>query len=153
MRRRLDGARLLRAVTLFFAANMLVFAAAAWSGASIAFAFFVWASIYGVMVVSQLWAFAADTFNLKSGQRLFPVIMVGANVGALAGAKTAQLAVAALTPIGLMLLATLVLLATMLLAGPERVRCLTAHARSPRSTASRCRSCSVASGSCCATAT
>jgi AAA family ATP:ADP antiporter len=71
------------------------------------------------MVVSQLWAFAADTFNLKSGQRLFPVIMVGANVGALAGAKTAQLAVAALTPVGLMLLATLVLLATMALMGPE----------------------------------
>ena len=119
VRRRLDGARLLRAVTLFFAVNMLVFASVAWSGASIAFAFFVWASIYGVMVVSQLWAFAADTFNLKSGQRLFPVIMVGANVGALAGAKTAQLAVAALTPVGLMLLATLVLLATMLLMGPE----------------------------------
>jgi ATP:ADP antiporter, AAA family len=119
VRRRLDGARLLRAVTVFFAANMLVFAAVAWSGTSIAFAFFVWASIYGVMVVSQLWAFAADTFNLKSGQRLFPVIMVGANVGALAGAKTAQLAVAALTPVGLMLLATLVLLATMLLMGPE----------------------------------
>ena len=79
---------------MFFAANMLVFAAAAWSGASIAFAFFVWASIYGVMVVAQLWAFAADSFNLKSGQRLFPVIMVGANIGALVGAKTAQLAVA-----------------------------------------------------------
>jgi ATP:ADP antiporter, AAA family len=119
VRRRLDGARLLRAVTVFFAANMLAFAAVAWSGTSIAFAFFVWASIYGVMVVSQLWAFAADTFNLKSGQRLFPVIMVGANVGALAGAKTAQLAVAALSPVGLMLLATLVLLATMLLMGPE----------------------------------
>jgi len=119
VRRRLDGARLLRAVTVFFAANMLLFAAAAWSGISIAFVFFVWASIYGVMVVSQLWAFAADTFNLKSGQRLFPVIMVGANVGALVGAKTAQLAVAALTPVGLMLLATLVLLATILLVGPE----------------------------------
>jgi AAA family ATP:ADP antiporter len=120
VRRRLDGAKLLRAVTLFFAANMLVFAAAAWSGMAIAFVFFVWASIYGVMVVAQLWAFAADSFNLKSGQRLFPVIMVGANVGALAGAKTAQLAVAALTPVGLMLVATLVLLATLLLLGPER---------------------------------
>jgi ATP:ADP antiporter, AAA family len=119
VRRRLDGARLLRAVTLFFAANMLAFAAAAWSGIAIAFVFFVWASIYGVMVVAQLWAFAADTFNVKSGQRLFPVIMVGANVGALVGAKTAQLAVAALTPIGLMLVATFVLLTTMLLVGTE----------------------------------
>ena len=120
VRRHLDGARLLRAVTAFFAANMLIFAAAAYAGASIAFTFFVWVSIYGVMVVAQLWAFAADTFNLKSGQRLFPVIMVGANLGALAGAKSAQLAVAALTPVGLMLVATAALLATLFMTGPER---------------------------------
>ena len=120
LRRRLDGARLLRTITAFFALNMLAFAAAAWSGVSIAFVFFVWVSIFGVMVVAQMWAYAADTFNLKSGQRLFPVIMVGANVGALVGAKSAQLAVAALTPIGLMLVATLALTLTLLLAGPER---------------------------------
>lgn len=120
VRRRLDGARLLRAITVFFAANMLAFAAAAALGAPIAFAFFVWVSIFGVMVVAQMWAYAADTFNLKSGQRLFPVIMVGANVGALAGAKSAQLAVEALTPIGLMLVATAALAATLYLAGPER---------------------------------
>ena len=120
VRRRLDGERLLRAVTVFFALNMLVFCMAAWSGAPIAFPFFVWVSIFGVMVIAQLWAFAADSFNLKSGQRLFPVIMVGANVGALAGAKTAQLSVAALTPVGLMLVATGILLATLVVAGPER---------------------------------
>ena len=69
-----------------------------WRGSSVTprFAFFVWVSIYGVMITAQFWAFAADTFNLKSGQRLFPVIMLGANLGALAGAKCAQLAVAAL---------------------------------------------------------
>jgi len=120
LRRRLDGAGLLRAITIFFAANLLVFAGAAWSGMSIAFVFFIWASIYGVMVVSQLWAFAADSFNTKSGQRLFPVIMVGANLGAIAGAKTAQLAVATLTPVGLMIASSLLLLATLWLAGPER---------------------------------
>ena len=116
--------------------------------------FFVWVSIYGVMVVAQMWAFAADSFNLKSGQRLFPVIMVGANLGALAGAKTAQLAVAALTPVGLMLVATCALLATLLLDGAGASRgARTDRARSPSSTAGRCRSCSAASASCCATAT
>jgi len=120
VRRRLDGERLLRAITLFFASNMLVFAAFAGSGTSFAFAFYVWVSVFGLTVVAQLWAFAADSFNLKSGQRLFPVIMVGANLGALAGAKTAQLTVAALTPVGLLVAATVVLLATMFLAGPER---------------------------------
>ncbi len=120
VRRRLDGERLLRAVTAFFASNLLLFWAAAAAGLPIAFPFFVWVSIFGVMVIAQLWAFAADSFNLKSGQRLFPVIMVGANLGALAGAKSAQLAVSTLTPVGLMLVATVVLLATLVLAGPER---------------------------------
>jgi AAA family ATP:ADP antiporter len=120
VRRRLDAERLLRAVTAFFASNLLVFWAAAAAGMPIAFPFFIWVSIFGVMVIAQLWAFAADSFNLKSGQRLFPVIMVGANLGALAGAKSAQLTVAALTPVGLMFAATVVLLATLALAGPER---------------------------------
>jgi AAA family ATP:ADP antiporter len=120
VRRRLDGERLLRAVTAFFAANLLLFWAAAVAGLPIAFPFFIWVGIFGVMVVAQLWAFAADSFNLKSGQRLFPVIMVGANLGALTGAKSAQLAVGVLTPVGLMFVATVLLLATLVLAGPER---------------------------------
>jgi AAA family ATP:ADP antiporter len=121
VRRRLDGARLLQAVTAFFALNLLAFAAAAAAGAPIAFSFFVWVSVFGVVVIAQLWAFAADSFNLKSGQRLFPVIMVGANLGALAGAKSAQLAVDLLTPVGLMVTATVTLLATLAFAAPERL--------------------------------
>ncbi len=120
VRRHLDGARLLRAVTIFFVVTMPMFAALAYSGVSIAFPFYVWVSIYGVMVVSQMWAFAADSFNVKSGQRLFVVIMLGANLGALVGAKFTQLAVAALSPTGLMILATGILGATLFLASPER---------------------------------
>ncbi|HTO97727.1 MAG TPA: Npt1/Npt2 family nucleotide transporter [Myxococcales bacterium] len=118
VRRRLDGARLLRAVIVFFALNLLVFAAVARSGTRIGFAFFVWVSIFGVMVPAQFWAFAADALNLKTGQRLFPLIMVGGNLGALAGAKCAHLAVASLTPVGLMLVATTTLLLTVGLSGP-----------------------------------
>jgi len=120
VRRRLDGARLLQAITIFFALSMLVFVYVAHNGVNIAFAFFVWVSIYGVMVVAQFWAFAADSFNLKSGQRLFPVIMLGANLGALVGAKCAQLAAAALSPMGLMLVANAALLGTLVFATPER---------------------------------
>ena len=120
VRRHLDGARLLRAVTVFFVVTMPMFAVLAHAGVSIAFPFYVWVSIYGVMVVSQMWAFAADSFNVKSGQRLFVVIMLGANLGALVGAKFTQLAVAALSPTGLMILATGILGTTLFLAGPER---------------------------------
>jgi ATP:ADP antiporter, AAA family len=120
VRRHLDGARLLRAVTLFFVVTLPVFAMLANAGVSIAIPFYVWVGIYGLMVVSQMWAFAADSFNVKSGQRLFVVIMLGANLGALAGAKLTQLAVATLSPMGLMVLATAILGATLFLAGPER---------------------------------
>ncbi len=120
VRKRIDGERLLQAVTVFFAVNMLGFSATAYYGISTSFTFFVWVSIFGAMMIAQFWAFAADTFNLKSGQRLFPVIMVGANLGALAGAKFASIAVHALQPVGLMMVATLVLAATAVLAGPAR---------------------------------
>ena len=120
LRHHLDGAQLLRAVTVFFVATLPLFALLARYHVPIAFAFFIWVSIYGLMVVSQMWAFAADSFNVKSGQRLFVVIMLGGNLGALAGAKLTQLAVAALSPIGLMLLAAATLGATLLLARPER---------------------------------
>ncbi len=120
LRHHLDGAQLLRAVTIFFVATLPLFAVLSHYGMPIAFAFFIWVGIYGVMVVSQMWAFAADSFNVRSGQRLFVVIMLGANLGALAGSKLTQVAVAALSPMGLMILATGTLGATLFLASPER---------------------------------
>jgi ATP:ADP antiporter, AAA family len=120
LRRHVDGERLLRVVTLFFVVTLPLFAGLVWAGAPIEFVFFIWVGIYGLMVISQMWAFAADTFNLKSGQRLFPVIMIGANLGALSGAKIAQLAAATLSVPGLMIYATGALAATLFLAGPER---------------------------------
>ena len=120
VRRHLDGARLLRAVTIFFVATLPLFAVLAHFQVPIAIAFYIWCGIYGVMVVSQMWAFAADSFNIKTGQRLFVVIMLGANLGALAGAKLTQLAVEALSTMGLMFFATCTLGATLFLATPER---------------------------------
>ncbi len=119
LRHHMDGAHLLRAVTVFFVATLPFFAVLFHYDIPIAFAFFIWVGIYGVMVVSQMWAFAADSFNVKSGQRLFIVIMLGANIGALAGAKLTQLAASSLSPMGLMILATGMLGATLLLATPE----------------------------------
>jgi len=120
VRRHFDGIGLIRVITLFFALNLLIFCALAATGTPFGFVFFVWVSIFGVMVVAQFWGFAADTFNLKTGQRLFPPIMVGGNLGALVGAQTAHLAVAALSPAGLMFVATLLLLITMFLSPPAR---------------------------------
>ncbi len=120
VRRHLDGARLLRVVTIFFVTTLPLFAVLAHYKIPIAVAFYIWAGIYGIMVVAQMWAFAADSFNVKTGQRLFVVMALGANLGALAGAKLTQLVVQALSPMGLMLIATCTLGATLFLATSER---------------------------------
>lgn len=120
LRHHVDGARLLRVVTLFFVVTLPLFAVMARNKLPIAVPFFIWVGIFGVMAVAQLWAFASDSFNVKSGQRLFVVVMLGANLGALAGAKATQLVVTALSPMGLMVLAACTLGATLFLAGPER---------------------------------
>jgi AAA family ATP:ADP antiporter len=120
LRHHLEGARLLRAVTLFFVLTLPLFAVLAHFGVPIAFPFFIWVGIFGVMAVAQMWAYAADSFNVRSGQRLFVVIMLGANLGALAGSKFTGFAVASLSPMGLMVLATVTLGATLFIATPAR---------------------------------
>ena len=105
MRRRLDGARLLQAVTLFFALNMLGFAAA-YFGISTSFTFFVWVSIFGVMITLSSGPLPPIRSTSRAASGSFPVIMMGANLGAWPGAKFAAVAVDALQPVGLMVVAT-----------------------------------------------
>jgi AAA family ATP:ADP antiporter len=117
LRRRVDGVPLTKAVTWVFIVSTLVFAALTRTSLHIGYAFFVWAGLFGVALVGHFWAFAADTFNLKSGQRLFPLIMMGGSLGAIAGAQAAKWAAASLSPTGLLILAAAVLAATLGLPG------------------------------------
>lgn len=48
-------------------------------------AFYIWIGIFAVSVVAQFWAFAADLYDEKAGQRLFPLIAIGASLGAVLG--------------------------------------------------------------------
>jgi ATP:ADP antiporter, AAA family len=79
----------LRWVGGFFVSNLLVFALLVWLGIPIAVPFYIWVGVFNVMVIAQFWAFAADLFNIRTGQRLFAVIMVGAALGALTGSQVA----------------------------------------------------------------
>ena len=47
--------------------------------------FYLWVGMFGVFVVAQFWAFAADVYNEENGNRLFPLIAIGATAGAAAG--------------------------------------------------------------------
>lgn len=59
----------------------------------VARAFFIWASVFNLFIVSVFWSFMADLYNNKQAKRLFGFIAAGGTIGALSGpALTAMLA-------------------------------------------------------------
>lgn len=115
LRRGGDKSAVLRWVGSFFVANLLLFAFLAWLGIPIAVPFFVWVGVYNVMVIAQFWAFAADLLNIKTGQRLFAVIMVGVALGAMTGSMVAGRLYEQLGATNLMLLSAALLSGVVLL--------------------------------------
>ena len=47
--------------------------------------FYLWVGMFGVFVVAQFWAYAADLYTVERGNRLFPFIAIGATSGAALG--------------------------------------------------------------------
>ena len=84
-------------VYYFFIANLLLFFALFKSDlthAYVARAFFIWASVFNLFVISVFWSFMADIFSTQQARRLFGFIAAGGTAGALAGpALTATLAI------------------------------------------------------------
>jgi len=56
-------------------------------------AFYLWVGMFGVFVVAQFWAFAADIYSDERGRRLIPFIAVGATAGAACGSWLTDLLV------------------------------------------------------------
>jgi AAA family ATP:ADP antiporter len=75
-------------VTLFFASNLILFYLAGISGFRIGIPFYLWIGVFNMSAVAQFWAFANDLYTPERGKRLFPILGVGASLGALAGAGT-----------------------------------------------------------------
>jgi AAA family ATP:ADP antiporter len=55
--------------------------------------FYLWVGIFGVFVVAQFWAFAADLYTEERGHRLFPLIAIGATSGAASGSWITEILV------------------------------------------------------------
>ena len=55
--------------------------------------FYLWVGMFGVFVVAQFWAFAADVYTEERGNRLFPMIAIGATSGAACGSWITELLV------------------------------------------------------------
>ncbi|MBM4269018.1 MAG: hypothetical protein FJ144_20820 [Deltaproteobacteria bacterium] len=81
---------LIRRSTLFCMSNLVIF----WMlqpgfllenlpGSGIAF--YLWVGMFGLFVVAQFWAFAADLYTDERGRRLLPLIAIGATGGATFG--------------------------------------------------------------------
>jgi AAA family ATP:ADP antiporter len=112
VRRRYDGPRLVNVVIGAFITTLMGFWFAANAGIDVGFAFYVWVGIFSVMMIAQFWALAADSFNIKSGQRLFPALVLAAQLGALAGSEFTEVATKAIGTNNLLLVGTVLLLLT-----------------------------------------
>jgi ATP:ADP antiporter, AAA family len=88
--RRVGRMRLLLSVYLFFASNLLVFAALARTDFPVAIPFYLWVGVYNYTSIAQFWAFASDVYSPEQGKRLFAVLGIGSSVGAVVGADVAK---------------------------------------------------------------
>ncbi|MEO0325064.1 MAG: Npt1/Npt2 family nucleotide transporter [Myxococcota bacterium] len=86
-----ETSRLIRYVTLFFAANIAVFYALAQLGApGLGFVFYVWVGIFSLATIAQFWSYANDVYDKPTGERIFPIVALGATAGAAAGSFLAR---------------------------------------------------------------
>jgi AAA family ATP:ADP antiporter len=118
--RRTESVALVRGITLFFAVNVALFYVMGRAGLDIGFTYYVWCGVFNVTMIAQLWAHAAHSFDVPSGERLLPVIMLGATAGAVAAPPLTGALFPLLGPFNLMLVAMLLLLATLPLIGETR---------------------------------
>jgi len=87
---RVDRARLLVGVSLFFIVCIELFAAAvAAQMPFVGVAFFIWVGIFNMSLVAQFWSFANDIYSKEAGDRLFPIIVIGMTAGAPVGSFVA----------------------------------------------------------------
>jgi AAA family ATP:ADP antiporter len=104
--------RLVVGVTLFFASHLLAFYGLGRllaGSLGLALGFYLWIAVFNMMIVAQFWAFANDLYDEDAGRRLFPLLGLGASVGALAGSAAAKAIVTRVGVLEMMLIAAALL--------------------------------------------
>ena len=107
---RVNRVWLISAVTIFFASHLLIFYALGSAGVRIGVAFYIWIGVFNMVAVAQFWAFANDLYTNERGKRLFPLVGIGASLGALVGAALTAFFFKGIGPYSLMLIAAFGLL-------------------------------------------
>jgi AAA family ATP:ADP antiporter len=103
---RFDRRRAVTIVYLFLAANLAGYWWALSTGHEnrlIAKSFFVWVSVFNLVVVSLFWSVMADAWRPAQAKRLYGAIAAGGTVGALTGPLITQSLVTLLGPANLLL--------------------------------------------------
>lgn len=106
----------------FFAVNVLLFgalfhAADATQTVWVGRAFFIWASVFNLFVVSMFWQLNVDVFSPEQGKRLFGLIAVGATLGAMSGSFLTTSLARHVPPMGLLVIAAVLLEVAVFAAG------------------------------------
>src|SRR5690348_3844081 len=81
----------------------------------LAAAFYVWVSVFNMLILSVFWSFMADLFSRPQAKRLFGFIAAGSTVGGIVGPMLATLLSKRVGNTGLMLIAALGFIATAFL--------------------------------------
>lgn len=106
---------LIDAVMAVFAASFAAFSALLDAGVAIGVPFFLWLGIFNMFVIAQFWSLANELFSPAQGKRLFPLIAFGGTLGAIVGAKLAELTIGSLGIAAIMMVAAGVLVACIVL--------------------------------------
>jgi len=109
--------RLINTVTLFFTGCLALFYVLAQFDVPLGVVFYLWVGIFNLMIIAQFWSFANDIYSQDEGKRLFPIVAFGASSGAVAGGALAWRLADTLGNYQLMLLAGVLLLASLALTG------------------------------------
>jgi AAA family ATP:ADP antiporter len=90
----LNHATLISATLLFFIGNILILwwlAYMQWN--AISAVFYIWCSIFGIIITAQVWTVAGMVLNTRQARRLFPVIGSGGILGSFFGGLLAAILV------------------------------------------------------------
>ena len=122
---RVNRVRLINGMTLFFISNLLiffVFGVGRTPGAVYAITFYLWASIFNLMVIAQFWSFANDIYTPEAGKRLFAIVGFGGTLGAIAGAWVTRTYIVQLGDITMFLLSAALLVICLVLTNVVHAR-------------------------------
>lgn len=103
-------------IYLFFALNLVAFwgvLTAEGAGDRAAGAFFIWASVFNLFVVSLFWSLMSELWTNEEAKRLYGFIAAGGTAGALAGPAITQVLVNHVRPADLLLISASLLVAAL----------------------------------------